>query len=226
VRGTTGRRSLALLLLSSVAVLISACGSGGATLTPAALRLQREDFVSVARALSSASPSVGQEVAAAKGAWPLIANGLPADAGELPKAPVASAGKAAASVVLPPVFAEANAAALTGSGARIAGMFRNFRGLTNPGWKLISAAIAQIEHGSAAASRFARANVGLYIESVYDGHFSLAQIGKQLTDGYSKLGGPAAFGASLTQQEVDRLASAYSEAKNRLHPHVGVRVGS
>ena len=34
-----------------------------------------------------------------------------------------------------------------------------------------------------------------------------------------KLGGPAAFGAALTQAEVARLAAAYSERAVRLHPH-------
>ena len=68
----------------------------------------------------------------------------------------------------------------------------------------------QIEHGSPAGARFARENVALYIESVYDGHFDLAQIGKQLSDGYRELGGPAAFGRALTQAEVDALARVYS----------------
>ena len=76
------------------------------------------------------------------------------------------------------------------------------------------------------SARFARENVALYIESVYDGHFALAQIGKQLLDGYRTLGGQAPFGGTLTQAEVDALASAYSEAADRLHPHVGVRLGS
>ncbi len=66
----------------------------------------------------------------------------------------------------------------------------------------------------------------LYIESVYDGHFGLAQIGKNLLAGYQKLGGPAAFGTALTQAEVARLAAAYSEPAVRLHPHPGVKLGS
>ena len=91
---------------------------------------------------------------------------------------------------------------------------------------MIGAAIEQIKHGSRAGARFARANVALYIESVYDAHFSLAQIGKQLVKGYKELGGEAAFGASLTQAEIDGLAATYSEATDRLYPHVGVRLGS
>ncbi len=77
-----------------------------------------------------------------------------------------------------------------------------------------------------AAARFARDNVALYIESIYDGHFDLAQIGKKLSAGYAKLGGAAAFGNTLTPAEVSSLADAYSEASARLHPHVGVRLGS
>ena len=76
------------------------------------------------------------------------------------------------------------------------------------------------------AARFARANVALYIESVYDAHFSLAQIGKHLLAAYKTLGGGGAFGASLTPAEVDALARAYSEGQDRLYPHVGVRFGS
>jgi hypothetical protein len=91
---------------------------------------------------------------------------------------------------------------------------------------MIGATIDQIEHGTPTAARFARANVNLYIAAVYDAHFALAQIGKQLVSGYEKLGGPAAFGASLTQQEVHALAQTYSEPSDRLHPHTGVQVGS
>ena len=91
---------------------------------------------------------------------------------------------------------------------------------------MILAAIAADEHGPPSAARFARANVGLYIESVYDGHFTLAQIGKQLLAGYGELGGPSAFGSLLSAAEVDALAQTYSEANDRLHPHVGVRLGS
>jgi hypothetical protein len=108
----------------------------------------------------------------------------------------------------------------------VAGLFRSYSGLATHGWQLIGASIDEIERGSAVARRFARANVNLYIESVYDAHFSLAQTGKALLDGYRKLGGPSAFGSSLTQAEVDELARTYSEANDRLHPHVGVRLGS
>jgi len=182
----------------------------------------------VSRALATVERPVAIEVAAAKRAWPLIANGLPTGAVPLASthAPVAAATTSAARIPTPPVLGEAQADSLTGAGAGLAGLFRNYIGLTTRGWTLTSAAIDQIEHGSPASARFARENVGLYIESVYDGHFDLAQIDKHLTDGYRRLGGPAAFGSALTQAEVQQIAGSYSEASARLHPHVGIRLGS
>jgi hypothetical protein len=211
------------------AVIVGALsGCGGKSSTPAELRLQREDLVAVSRALATVERPVAIEVAAAKRAWPLIANGLPTGAKALAstRARVAAATTSAAKIPTPPALGEAQADSLTGAGAGLAGLFRNYIGLTTRGWTLTGAAIDQIEHGSPASARFARENVGLYIESVYDGHFDLAQIDKHLTDGYHRLGGSEAFGSALTQAEVDALADAYSEATARLHPHVGIRLGS
>ena len=73
---------------------------------------------------------------------------------------------------------------------------------------------------------FAHENVALYIESVYDAHFTLAQVGRKLHDGYRELGGPQAFGPALAPAEVSALERAYSEASDRLHPHGGVRLGA
>jgi hypothetical protein len=217
---------LVALLCAVIAGALSGCG--GTSSTPAELRLQREDLVAVSRALATVERPVAIEVAAAKRAWPLIANGLPAAAGPLAsaRAPVLTAATSATRIPTPPVLAEAQADSLTGAGAGLAGLFRNYIGLTTRGWTLTGAAIDQIQHDSPADARFARENVGLYIESVYDGHFDLAQIGKHLTDGYRRLGGPSAFGNALTPAEVDALGDAYSEANVRLHPHVGVRLGS
>ena len=68
--------------------------------------------------------------------------------------------------------------------------------------------------------------MALYVESIYDAHFTLAQIGKQLLLGYRRLGEASAFGRTLSEDEVSALARSYSEAAARLHPHVGVRLGS
>jgi len=218
-------RGPASLILSGVAMALAGCGGTSATPSPAALRLQREDLAAVSRALKTAEPSVATEAAAAKKAWPLVANG-PTGAPAITRPLIAAATQSAAKVKVPAPLGETEALALTGPASQLAGLFGSSSRLDARGWRMIGAALEEIEHGPPAAMRFARENVALYIESVYDGHFELAQIGKQLLDGYRKLGGPSAFGRTLSQQEVDALARAYSEAAERLHPHVGARLGS
>jgi hypothetical protein len=215
-----------LLLLSGIAAVAAGCGGAGETSSSDAVRLQREDLVAVSRALTSAERSVATEVAAARTAWPLVASGLPADAAVVDRAPIDAARQSAAKIQTPALLGEAQAVSLTGPAAQLAGLFRSFSGLAALGWKLTGAAIDELQNGSATAARFARENVALYIESIYDGHFELAQLGKKLLDGYRALGGPRAFGSALSQREVDALALAYSETADRLHPHVGVRLGS
>jgi hypothetical protein len=216
-----------LLLLGAALVTAAGCsGSSRIASTPAALRLQREDFVAVSRALQTVGVPVAREVAATKMAWPLIANGLPAGSPSSVGPSASAAAEVAAKVKVPGLLEESKAASLTGPASQLAGLFSSFSGLTSRGWELIVAAIDAIEHGSPTGARFARANAALYIDSVYDGHFTLAQIGKNLLDGYRMLGGQAAFGTALSQAEVDALAHIYSEPADRLHPHVGVRLGS
>jgi hypothetical protein len=215
------------LLAIALTLALSACGGSSSDSTAAGLKLQREDLAAACRALDSAKPAVAREVAATKAAWPLIANGIPADASRVSTVPSLQAAVAAAAALRPPpLFEEAQARTLAGSAAQLAGLFRSYVLLSSRGWKLLGASLAQIESGTPASARFASENIGLYIESIYDGHFTLAQIGKKLRDAYKKLGGPAAFGAALTQAEVDALAATYSESSDRLHPHVAVRVGS
>jgi hypothetical protein len=216
---------VALPLLGGFAATLAGCGGAHVATTPLALTLQRQDLATVSRALRDSQGPAAREVAATRTAWPLVANGLPADTRALVR-PVAAAAASAASVKLPPPFEEAPAASLTGPASGLAGLFRTYAGLTTRSWRQIGAAIAEIEHGPPAAARFARENSPLYIESVYDAHFALAQIGKQLTRAYAMLGGPTAFGKALTQAEVNALAASYSEGADRLHPHSGVRLGS
>jgi hypothetical protein len=220
-------RSAGLLLFggAAIALVLAGCGSS-AKATPQALQLERADLLAVCRALSAAKPATVSEVAATKAAWPLIANGLPSDTSTISRPAIRLAVQRASALRVPGLFQERQATVLTGAGSSLAGIFRTYGLLASRGWQLIGAAIQQIEHGSPAAARFARANVALYIESVYDAHFSLAQIGKKLLIDYKNQGGPAAFGASLTQAEVDSLAGTYSEAQDRLYPHTGVRLGS
>ena len=223
------RLAALLLTLSGVAGaagLLAGCGGTGSASTPAAERLQREDLVAVSHGLRQAEGSAGREMAAARIAWPLVANGLPASIPPATRPALSTASAAARAIVVPPLMSEAQSRSLTGPAAGITGLFRTFSGLTERGWTLTGAAADEIEGGSPAAARFARENVALYIDSVYDGHFDAALIGKSLLAGYRKLGGAAAFGGALTQAEVDALADAYSPATERLHPHPGVKLGS
>jgi hypothetical protein len=219
------RSAAALLLLGGVLFTAAGCGAGR-TATPAELRLEREDLIAVSHALQTVVAPVGDEVAATKSAWPLVANGLAPDRAATAAPAIATAAERAASISVPALLQESQAASLTGPAATVAGSFRSYASLSTRGWELIRASVKEILGGSPAAARFARENIDLYIDSVYDGHFSLAQIDKQLRAGYRKLGGQAAFGESLTQAEVDALANAYSEATDRLHPHVGVKLGT
>jgi hypothetical protein len=221
-------RAPALLLLLSGVLIAAGCGGGTAKTasSPAALRLQREDLIAVSHALKSLEQPIGHEVAASKTAWPLVANGLHPDTLATARPAVSAAAESASGIKPPGLLEDSQAASLTGPASQLAAQFSTFNGLTSRGWQLILAAIGSIERGSPQSARFARENVALYIDSVYDGHFSLAQIGKKLQSSYRALGGQAAFGTALSQAEVDALADTYSEAADRLHPHVGVRLGS
>lgn len=166
------------------------------------------------------------ETLATKRAWRQVANGLPRALSPALSVEVQAATAAARALETPAPLAEAQARSLTGPAAQLAGLFRNYALLTSRGWRMIAAAIDEIEQGAPAVARFARENVALYIDSVYDGHFTLAQVARKLLAGYRKLGGAAAFGTALSPRAIGALAGAYSEASERLHPHVGVRFGS
>ena len=214
------------MALAGVAALVLA-GCGGATSkqsTPAALKLQREDLIATSKALGESESSIAAEVAATRTLWPRIAGGATAPLSAIARSPRAEEGLTRLPV--PALFGEAQARSLTGPASQIAGLFRPSALLSTRGWQMLIAGATQIESGSAVAARFARENAPLYVESIYDGHFALAQIGKKLLAGYKKLGGPGSFGAALTQAQVDALASAYSEPSIRLYPHVRVRLGS
>jgi hypothetical protein len=231
-----GALHLAALLLGlggllAAATLLAGCGGGksASASTPAAERLQRSDLVAVARSLRLAEPSAQREMAAARVAWPLVANGLPAQIPPTTLAALSTAGRAAGAIVAPPLMLKPQSRSLTGPAAGIAGLFQSFTGLTARGWTLTHASAQEIATGSPIAARFARENVALYIDSVYDGHFLGGQIGKSLLKAYTSLAGTgatSAFGASLTPAEVSALARAYSPAGLQLHPHAGVKLGA
>jgi hypothetical protein len=214
-----------LLILSGAAIAAGGCGAKART-SPAELALEREDLVFVARALQSLQGQTEAEAQSTKAAWPSIVAGLPARSTGLYTQPIRTAIETAERLDLPTLLGEKQAGALTGPASGLAGTYRAFTGLAGRGWQMTGAAIYQIEHGSRAAARFARANVALYLDGIYDAHFGLGQIGKHLLAAYKKLGGEEVFGEALTQAEVVSLAAIYSEAHDRLDPHVTVKLGS
>ena len=95
---------------------------------------------------------------------------------------------------------------------------RPTRRLTQRGWQYIAAALAASVR--AASARFLRANAGLYIYCIYDGHYDLSLIGKALQSAYLNAGWcPPRSATSLTQSQVEALARAYSIPSRRLTPH-------
>jgi hypothetical protein len=208
--------------------VLLALGLAGCAKHPAAaeLALERADMIVIAKALQHEEPIVRGEVAATKAAWKHVVYGLPPRSGPIARSAILRASERASAIGVPGVFAEAQSSSLTGPAIGLAGQFRGFSVLASRGWQQIVAALAQIEHGTAVAARFARANVALYVESVYDAHYSLALIGKQVVKGWDKLGGVPGFGSSFTKAEMQALAAAYSEPNDRLYPHEKVSLGS
>jgi hypothetical protein len=115
----------------------------------------------------------------------------------------------------------ANAQELTGPAAGIAGLYESYDRLAERGWRLTETTITAIATSPPAVASFERANSPLYIHSIYDSHYNLSLLGKRLAEGYARLGGPSAFGRTLTQTELDSLASAYSIPAVRLEPRPG-----
>jgi hypothetical protein len=215
------------LLAGALAVgLLSGCGLLKKKTTEAELSLERSDLVVLVHGLQALEVPLQTSIAASKTAWPYVANGIAHKPGKRARAQVEAAAAAAEAIKLPAVLEEADTQELTGPSSSIAGVFRTFISLTPRGWKLIGAAIAEIEGGGHVARTFARETVALYIESVYDGNFSLGQIGRKVAAAYTALGGANAFPGQLTPEEVEVLAGLYSEATFRLEPHPGVKLGS
>ncbi|HEY1833391.1 MAG TPA: hypothetical protein VGG08_03055 [Solirubrobacteraceae bacterium] len=217
---------LTAALLAVLVLAANGCGAGSSNTHEAAARLQREDLISVAHALAGVQRRVGDEVSATKAAWPAVANGLPTRPSTSDVALVRTAARSSGSLEPPTLLKAGQTNTLTGPASGVAGLFRGYAALSGRGWAMIAGALDEIERGAPTAASFARANVALYIESVYDAHFGLAQIGRRLKDAYDELGGADAFGSALTEREVSKLVADYSEAQDRLHPHTGVKLGS
>jgi hypothetical protein len=217
-----GRRATILTALVGLAIagLLAGCGTGSSqTSTSAELTLERAQLVLASSELRALEAPVRREVAASRAAWPAIADGIPTTPSRSLQSAVASASAAARALREPRFVAQATT--LTGPTAGIAGLYESFSALASHGWRLTEAGIAAILHGAPVAASFARGNSSLYIDAIYDGHFNLSLLGKSLVSGYDKLGGAAAFGASLPRSEITALAAAYSIPAVRLEPHPG-----
>jgi hypothetical protein len=244
---------LAAAALTAGAAAVGAVGCGAHQPRPAALRLERADLVLVARTLGQLEASTHSEVAVARAAWPALAHGLPRNPSPATRLAVAAAERRAGELTLPG-YVTTEAGGLTGPAVAVGGLLKAYAALTPRGWRFLAAALAAEPTAAAqgggktgagapgagssgqsagrnggtttAAAQFLRANAGLYIYCVYDGHYDLSLVGKALQGAYRKLGGPPAFGSSLTQRQVEVLARAYSIPAARLAPHppVGLAV--
>lgn len=213
-------------------MMIVGCGSSSSSHAQSSreLALERTQFEQVSTQLSVLELAVKREVAASRGAWPSIADGLPQTPESGLRTAVTTANTQAKALPDPSFLA--NASKLTGPAAGIASIYETYEQLTQRGWNLTEAAVRTIASAdstatnvtaasasAAAQANFERANSPLYIDAVYDGHFDLSLLGKSLVSGYEKLGGPKAFGTALTPPGIDALAEAYSIPAVRLEPH-------
>jgi hypothetical protein len=199
-----------VLALALSAAALAGCGHAP---RPGALRLERTDLVLFARALRALEGPVGNEVAAARGAWPALVHGLPHPPTPALRRAVARADARAGALALPALVISEGG--LTGPSADIAGLLKDYFGLSRRGWRFIAAALDE----AGAGTSFLRANAGLYIYCVYDGHFELSTLGEKLQGAYRKLGGSAAFGGALSAAEIRALMHTYSARGARLLPH-------
>lgn len=213
------RTAAAAALIAAAAVAVLVLASQPESHTRAELALQRSQLAQVSRQLAAIEGPLQREAQASRAAWRSIDGGLPAH----PSARLASevaAASSAAQALPAPAFLEVRHE-LIGPAERVAALFHEFFVLSQHGWAHVNQAIAALRSGPAAVARFERANAGLYVESIYDAHFSASLIGERVLSSYERLAKEAGrFGSSLTGAEVEGIASAYSPQAVRLTPHL------
>ncbi len=229
--------NVGLAILIGAVMLIAGCGSGSSSHAQSSheLALERAQFEQVSSQLSGLEAAVKREVAASRVAWPSIAGGLPQTLESGLRTAVGAANAQAKALPEPSFLADARK--LTGPASGIASIYENYEQLAQRGWNLTEAAVRTIASAGPATNTtaasasaiiaqasFERANSPLYIDAIYDGHFDLSLLGKSLVSGYEKLGGQQAFGAALTQAQVNALAEVYSIPAVRLEPHPAAAV--
>lgn len=202
----------------AAALVLALALPGGETHTRAELALQRSHLSLVSRELLRLEAPVQREVAAARAAWPALAQGMPAHVSARLASETAVA-TASAEAMPAPAFLTARHE-LLGPAARIAALFHDFELLVQRGWSHTNQTAGSLRHGPATVAAFERSNAGLYIDGIYDGNFDVSLIGERVLHSYERLGGAHAFGKSLTPTEVSSLAAAYSPQTDRLVPHL------
>jgi hypothetical protein len=203
---------------------LALAGCGKHTPRAAALRIERADLVLLAHTLRGLEAPIHGEVAAARAAWPELVGGIPRDVSRATRLQIETANVRASAIPIP-AFLDIEGG-LTGPAAGLGALLKDYARLAQRGWRVTASATAASAHErrSPAAVSFLRANSGLYIYCVYDGHYDLSLIGRKLQDAYKTLGGPRAFGRALTSGSVEALALGYSIAATRLQPHPLPRV--
>ncbi len=208
----------ALVTTAVLAAAITFTITRGESHTAAELSLQRSQLALVGRQISQLERPFQREAAAAQAVWPSLARGLPAHLNRRFEAQV-SAADAAAQALPAPEFLEVRHE-LIGPAERIATLLHSFELLVQHGFAHLDQAVGAIRHGRAALARFERASSGLYIDSVYDGHFDASLIGEHLMHSYERLGEERFFGSSLPPAEVKSILAAFSPQAARLTPHI------
>lgn len=207
---------IALIVLIVVAVVAISLLSGGGSATEAQLSEDRAQLALVSKELYAIEGQVNREVAASKAAWPLIASGLPAKVDRHLLSAVSTASAAASALPSPKFLKFIHE--LTGPAARIAHAYLGFMLLSSHGWAHVLATAEAISKGQSAAT-FDRATSGLYIDSIYNGSFTLSLIGEKVFNSYERLGETTEFGSALTPSEVQSLESELSPEADVLSPH-------
>jgi hypothetical protein len=205
-------RSLAAALALVLAAIAAGCGASAPQLSTRRLAEQRQERIDLAlasRELERLERPLEAQVRAARRTWPQLEDGLDGPVPGHARALISLAAARAEAVVIPPIF-RAESYALTGPATQLAGLVQDWGAVAVRGWQLVDEAVRGAS--TPAASSFVRENAGLYIDCVYNGNFDLGLLGKSLLKSYERLGGQAAFGQSLTEAQVDRLAAVYAPA--------------
>lgn len=212
------------VLASALALVGLGCAALSRNPNAAELALERTQLVQVSEALHAAQPAVARELTAARALWPLVSAGLPPSPSYRLRTLLATASARAGELPQPSFMADVKR--LTGPASGLASLWEDYTRLTERGSTLTQATIGWVLHGPSARASYGRASAALYIDAIYDAHYYLSLIGKDVVDAYQRLGGERGFGTRLTQAKISGLASAYSIPAVRLVPHPGRSIES